>query len=359
MKKNNSIKNKPFNVDNRLKNICAWGLIIAIVLALVGGVLGSLSFFGVRSASAEEVTSSSYSYDSQLRYIDSFSVAQIDSNSSSELPYHFVDGVSSFVSVGFRFTFSLDGISIKLFSNISDNGSKLIFDNYSLFIPSSTSNIGFSVYNTNSMFVLGTTQSSIYTLPIAYSVSNLVYKYSSDFPIYASAFLLNKDYLDYRIVYNNVGLIYFRSSNNYCLRFYFSDNLSDNYIAFYFPIEPNTAYPPISYPYGINSDIRYYSNTFQGAFDNGYNAGYNKGTADLNNIRYNAYTQGKNDGIESANKYSFLGLISAVIDAPIKAFTSLFNFELLGVNLSAFMFGLITLALIIFIVKLFLGGGSK
>ena len=51
-----------------------------------------------------------------------------------------------------------------------------------------------------------------------------------------------------------------------------------------------------------------------------------------------------------------MSLIGSVIDVPVNAFTSLLNFEVLGVNLLAFITGLLTLAVVIFIVKLCIGG---
>lgn len=104
-------------------------------------------------------------------------------------------------------------------------------------------------------------------------------------------------------------------------------------------------------------------------YSDGYNTGYmngkNDGYASGEKAGYqNGYKKGKTDGYNSgysygvseSNDYTFLGLISACIDAPITYFTSLFNFELLGVNLSAFLTGLFTLCVIVTIVKLCLGG---
>ena len=93
-------------------------------------------------------------------------------------------------------------------------------------------------------------------------------------------------------------------------------------------------------------------------YEQGFNDGKNSVNTDTfyQNGYNNGYNQGKNDGIASANNYSFLGLIGAVIDAPIKAFTSLFNFEILGFNILSFITGLLTLAVIVVIVKLALGG---
>lgn len=99
-----------------------------------------------------------------------------------------------------------------------------------------------------------------------------------------------------------------------------------------------------------------------------YNAGYEDAKAKYNNIQaylpggteyQKIYNLGKLAG-ESSNN-TFFGLISAVIDAPIKAFTGLLNFEIFGVNIKSFLLTLFTIGLVISIVKLFMGnvGGSS
>lgn len=92
------------------------------------------------------------------------------------------------------------------------------------------------------------------------------------------------------------------------------------------------------------------------AFD--YNEAYKQGVKDTEDEKYfswylGRYDQGLADGKASNQDYSFLTLIGAVIDAPIKAITGLFNFDLLGFNMSGFFFALVTCALIISVVRLF------
>ena len=99
-----------------------------------------------------------------------------------------------------------------------------------------------------------------------------------------------------------------------------------------------------------------------GAYSNGYNQGYNTGYGVGEQVGYDdGYNSGKNDGYNlgyntalANEKYSFTNLISAVIDVPVKTFTSLFNFEILGVNLSGFFLGLLTCCIVIGVVRLIL-----
>lgn len=88
-------------------------------------------------------------------------------------------------------------------------------------------------------------------------------------------------------------------------------------------------------------------------YDTGYNTGYNQG---FSNGETTGFGNGYNQGLETASETTFLGLIGATIDAPIKAFRGLFNFELLGVNMVSLITGLFTLCVIVCIVKLVLGG---
>lgn len=86
-------------------------------------------------------------------------------------------------------------------------------------------------------------------------------------------------------------------------------------------------------------------------YDSGVNAGYEKGysvgLSDGKSIGYN-------QGASSANKYTFLGLFGAVIDAPITAISGLLNFNLLGFNMLNFFYALCTCALVIAVVRLFI-----
>lgn len=125
--------------------------------------------------------------------------------------------------------------------------------------------------------------------------------------------------------------------------------------------------------YVLPSRTYYFDNNFNFTDNEYYNQGFNAGQQDGYNIGYNAgesagykdgysvgqttgYNNGYSDGMEDSNQYTFLNLLSATIDAPVKYFQSLFNFELLGVNLQGFLTGLFTLCVIVTIVKLCLGG---
>lgn len=72
--------------------------------------------------------------------------------------------------------------------------------------------------------------------------------------------------------------------------------------------------------------------------------------------KYNqGYSAGYNKGVESGHNYTFLSLIGAVVDAPLGAFRSMFDFEILGMNMSSFMLSLFSISIIIVVIKLLIG----
>lgn len=99
--------------------------------------------------------------------------------------------------------------------------------------------------------------------------------------------------------------------------------------------------------------------------DNAYNTGYNAGsTAGYNNAYQQGYTAGLADA--TTNDYSFLGLISSVIEAPVNVLIGeydsttgsrvggLLNFEFLGYNMSTLLMSLFSLGVVICIIRLFI-----
>lgn len=82
-----------------------------------------------------------------------------------------------------------------------------------------------------------------------------------------------------------------------------------------------------------------------------YNRGYEEGKEMGDAL---GFSRGYAKGVADAGGSTFTGLISAVIDVPINAFRSLFNFELLGFNMVNFLLSILTLGVVIAIVRLIL-----
>lgn len=181
--------------------------------------------------------------------------------------------------------------------------------------------------------------------------------------------IVKGSYLNYKTYYSDDIVQYYNSLNSFISKV----NNKFNFISF---VAKNGASINIVIPLASDFENDYFplttyyleggiSDSYNDGFSNGQLFGYENGYKKGNSDGYNdGFSKGKNVGFENgyskgiseSNDYTFLGLISACIDAPITYFTSLFNFELLGVNLSAFLTGLFTLCVIVTIVKLCLGG---
>lgn len=98
-------------------------------------------------------------------------------------------------------------------------------------------------------------------------------------------------------------------------------------------------------------------------FANGLREGYDKGKIEGEEIGYNkgkaegkeeGFAEGKAYGIAHSNDYTLYALISSIFNVPITSFVHLINFEFFGVNLANFFTGILTMAVILFVVsKLF------
>lgn len=149
----------------------------------------------------------------------------------------------------------------------------------------------------------------------------------------------------------------------------------DNYMIYSYTDTSNWKYIfafPSSVTLNDNNSIKYnifYSlasvdfsdnQIYQEGYDEGYNRGLALGTTEGYGNGYDTgydvgFGNGRNEGIQNANNYSFLGLFGAIVDAPLTGLRSLFNFEFLGINLLSFITSLLTIALITFVIKKLMG----
>lgn len=122
--------------------------------------------------------------------------------------------------------------------------------------------------------------------------------------------------------------------------------------------------------YGITNLSTLFLLDYSTDYDNGYKQGYSDGTSygyELGeDVGYdNGYKNGKSagesigyeKGLNKSN--SFLGLMVAVVDAPVTVFTSMLNFDVLGYNMKNLATGLLTVALIICLIKFFSKGSAE
>lgn len=179
------------------------------------------------------------------------------------------------------------------------------------------------------------------------------------------------------------------SSNPYLYNYlrYFDSN--NNYLNISFPIfyltNNNNNFPILATSYSNNLTfvesltsilpIVYNTRTYflsaltendinQSSYDLGVSAGYIDGFKNgVNSVDTQSYIEqgkiiGYNQGVESVQKYTFFSLISAAVDAPVKAFTGLFDYEILGTNVKTFILSLLTLAIVLIALRIAIKWGD-
>ena len=160
----------------------------------------------------------------------------------------------------------------------------------------------------------------------------------------------------FRAFLNNVSNVSFSAFD------YRTSNANDRIVFYGFVEDSNAAVTDFLVPTAVDT-LHITISAGQNSYDAGFNAGQisvkQQYDARLQAERENARQQGFAEAqkmFDNGNSdYSFFGLISAVIDAPIKAVRGLLNFDILGVNMFAFVTSLFSLAVVLMIVKLLLG----
>lgn len=107
---------------------------------------------------------------------------------------------------------------------------------------------------------------------------------------------------------------------------------------------PDVALPGFSFSTLQNPSLLYTQSQYEQFGQQQYNQGQQAG-----------YDKGYSAGISDGGNNSFLSLITAVVDAPITAFTSLLNFEILGFNVKNVILSILTAALVIACIRFFSG----
>lgn len=265
--------------------------------------------------------------------------------------------------------------------NFDNTNNRVIFNISSPFSYKSGSNVtglaGFSrqlYLDTNSVLIDSWSTSYGVVEPSVHGISNTLgnsgVNLGSMFAIYADSTFNTNDIISFKLGYR-VGCPWI--SSTYQSRFccneitYFDSQGFEFCISF---LAPNSLYGSTTLSAHYFSD-RYYFFSEDGTLDNNqfYNQGFNDGysTGNMNGYgdgytagkevgNYQGYNSGYNDGVANANEYSFIGLIGAAFDVPINAFREMFDVNILGVNLRDFFLALVTLGIIVFIVRLMLGG---
>lgn len=139
-------------------------------------------------------------------------------------------------------------------------------------------------------------------------------------------------------------------------------------ISFVDMVSYNTGYET-GYREGVTAGRQQgYDEGFTAGEQQGYNQGVTDGKYQANNTVNTgsaSYIKGYQDGLD-APEYSFMSLISAIIDAPIRAFfgytedgvthPGLFNFTIFDYDMSSLVLSIFSLCVLITILRLILGG---
>lgn len=112
---------------------------------------------------------------------------------------------------------------------------------------------------------------------------------------------------------------------------------------------------PILYPTGSAFNDGYITGQNDGYYS-GYQNGYNQGKLETSQKAYeNGYQEGYSKGYNkgSSDQQSLYGYIAAIGEAPANMIQEMFNFEIMGVNVSTVIFALLTTALVVILLKKF------
>lgn len=98
-----------------------------------------------------------------------------------------------------------------------------------------------------------------------------------------------------------------------------------------------------------NSDVNTY-------FTNGYNQGKEFGEK----IGYqNGFIAGQNEALKDNTVFNIFNGILNIGMIPVNFFLSIFNFEILGINMGGFISALLTISIVLFVIRLFKGSNTN
>lgn len=105
------------------------------------------------------------------------------------------------------------------------------------------------------------------------------------------------------------------------------------------------------YYYGVVSDD-HQSYMYQRGYDVGYNEGYESGYSIGFNVGYNQALEADHTAIAIFNGILSIGML------PINFFLAIFNFEILGINITNFVSALLSMCLVIIVIRMVVGSGA-
>lgn len=376
----NNVTKQPKKTANTLAVIVIFIVSVCSVLAcFFSGYLAIKDFRSKNTAYADEVLTSN-SFISSMFFVPAtniFKSTVIDDNVDNLVNYKnnvrwYTNYRTTFFKFYLNFNFvsgSIDNFGIFLLDNYSVDTCRVYDKNHNLLPLSDFDNSYMADFNYITLLPFVSGSSDIYFMGGSqadnfYLGSFTYYFSSSSFGVPQCCEIRIDDGLQvapnlffYQTVVNYYDGVDFNTAHLFSIRF--------TYVTGSF-----------KYFYYLNDRIYYFNNLqddptiqYVSGYNNGYNEGYNNGYTEGTDLGYNGgynigynlgYSEGEvigyNHGVNSANEYTFNNLFASVIDAPVQALTGLLNFNILGVNLYGFFTGLLTLCLILWVIKMILGG---
>lgn len=106
----------------------------------------------------------------------------------------------------------------------------------------------------------------------------------------------------------------------------------------------------------IYNDGELFKATYKSPSNENFTNGYNQGFKDGEKTGYsNGYSNGLNDGIKDNTIFNIFNGILNIAMVPVNFFLSIFNFEILGINMAGFVSALLTISIVIFLLRLIKG----
>lgn len=227
-------------------------------------------------------------------------------------------------------------------------------ENIPIYVPN-TQRYNFTINDLVDLDILkkgGTINTVLLTIPPMPTTSNpILQQYEfNDIPI--EIFALNMFGYENAIVniYDNKGNIYSKIIDN--IDFTINQEILRNN-----SIKGNTITKVVIKPNDANNMLSLNGNNM---YTSSYNKGYNEAKQQyesqieqLEQEKQQAYIEGKTEGYQQgANTQNTLyNMVIAVADTPINIFKQIFNFNILGLDISGFIFGLISLIIIVWLIK--------
>ncbi len=109
----------------------------------------------------------------------------------------------------------------------------------------------------------------------------------------------------------------------------------------------------------IYNDGELFKAQYNSSTNENYNNGYHQGLKDGEKNGYaNGYSAGLADGIKDNTIFNIFNGILNIAMVPVNFFLSIFNFEILGINMAGFVSALLTISIIIFLLRMIKGSKS-